>query len=308
MNALQVFENHDFGQVRCVEFNGKPYAVGVDVARALGYAKPSQAVIDHCKGIRKLGIPSDGGIQETNIISEGDIYRLIIKAADQSKSKEIRDRAEKFERWVFDEIIPSILKTGTYSAEPLPKYQDERIRAGIEIFRSVDVNNMKATGQVALFNTIGKLFAGQVATTAISAGQNPFSNSTALIVTETSMLRRADAEKALTWLREAYAKYGDKLGQVQEKWLLVQRSHWKSWAKRNQLNLTLVLKELHNQGIVRKFYGSSGRYSYPARIDGLRVSAVWINLKLSGLTDMKLSSSAGDDDSAGTTAKRPGIR
>ena len=87
--------------------DSKPYAVGVDVARALGYAKPSQAVIDHCKGIRKSGIPSKGGIQETNVISEGDIYRLIVKSTLPS--------AERFESWVFDEVLPQIRKTGSYS-------------------------------------------------------------------------------------------------------------------------------------------------------------------------------------------------
>jgi prophage antirepressor-like protein len=64
--------------------------VGVDVARALEYASPSKAVIDHCKGITKLGIPSNGGVQETNVITEGDIIRLITKAADQSKNENIR--------------------------------------------------------------------------------------------------------------------------------------------------------------------------------------------------------------------------
>lgn len=114
MNELQIFNHVDFGQIRCVEIDGKPYAVGVDVARALEYKKPSQAVIDHCKGIRKLGIPSHGGIQETNVIPEGDIYRLIVKAADQSKNPEIKAKAEKFERWIFDEVIPSIRKHGAY--------------------------------------------------------------------------------------------------------------------------------------------------------------------------------------------------
>ncbi|OPY59151.1 MAG: hypothetical protein A4E55_00368 [Pelotomaculum sp. PtaU1.Bin035] len=123
MKDLQIFNNPEFGEIRFVEVDEKPYAVGVDVARMLNYAKPSQAVIDHCKGIRKLEIPSEGGIQETNIIPEGDIYRLIIKAADQSKNEEIRAKAERFEKWVFDEVIPSIRKTGKYE---LP--QDEQIK------------------------------------------------------------------------------------------------------------------------------------------------------------------------------------
>jgi len=114
MNKLQVFKNSEFGQIRIVEVEGKPYAVGIDVARILEYAKPSQAVIDHCKGIRKLGIPSNGGEQATNVIPEGDIYRLIVKAADQSRNPDIKAKAERFEIWVFEEVLPSIRKHGAY--------------------------------------------------------------------------------------------------------------------------------------------------------------------------------------------------
>lgn len=121
MNELvKVFENNEFGKIRMVTIDGKPYAVGIDVARALEYAKPSQAVIDHCKGIRKLGIPSNGGMQETNVISQGDIIRLITKAADQSKNESIKAKAEKFERWIFDEVIPTVLETGSYSVKQAP--------------------------------------------------------------------------------------------------------------------------------------------------------------------------------------------
>ncbi|GHU24952.1 hypothetical protein FACS189472_18050 [Alphaproteobacteria bacterium] len=58
MNNLKVFDNAEFGNIRAIEIDGKPHAVGVDVARALDYANPSKAIIDHCKGITKLGIPS----------------------------------------------------------------------------------------------------------------------------------------------------------------------------------------------------------------------------------------------------------
>lgn len=111
---LQVFNRQEFGDIRFVDLNGKPYAVGVDVARALDYSKPGQAVINHCKGILKLGIPSGKGTQETNIIPEGDIYRLTVKAADQSRSPKVKTKAQKFEHWIFDEVLPSIRKTGSY--------------------------------------------------------------------------------------------------------------------------------------------------------------------------------------------------
>src|SRR5690606_19661551 len=114
MNRIQAFNHQLFGEIRAVVLDDKPYFVGVDVARALEYSNPSKAVIDHCKGITKLEIPSPGGTQETNVIPEGDVYRLIIKAADQSRNPNIKAKAEQFERWIFDEVLPSIRKHGAY--------------------------------------------------------------------------------------------------------------------------------------------------------------------------------------------------
>lgn len=129
MNELQIFENVEFGKIRTLVHDGKPYAVGVDVARVLEYSKPSQAVINHCKGILKLGIPSYNQrgarvVQRTNVIPEGDIYRLIIKSAEQSKSQTIKEKATKFEKWLFEEVLPAIRQTGTYSIN-----QDNVIKA-----------------------------------------------------------------------------------------------------------------------------------------------------------------------------------
>lgn len=106
MNELQIFNSEEFGQVRTVEIDGKIYFVGIDIAKALGYLNPSKAVIQHCKGVTKLGIPSKGGKQKTNCIPEGDLYRLITHSELPS--------AERFESWVFDEVLPTLRKTGTY--------------------------------------------------------------------------------------------------------------------------------------------------------------------------------------------------
>lgn len=54
-------------------------------------------------------------MQNTRLIPEGDIYRLTIKASEQSRNKDIKEKAGKFESWIFDEVLPSIRKTGTYS-------------------------------------------------------------------------------------------------------------------------------------------------------------------------------------------------
>lgn len=108
MNDLQIFNSEEFGEIRTVDVDGKPYFVGIDIARALGYSNPSKAIIQHCKGVTKLGIPSKGGKQETNCIPEGDLYRLITHSELES--------SERFESWVFDEVLPSIRKNGGYIA------------------------------------------------------------------------------------------------------------------------------------------------------------------------------------------------
>jgi len=106
MNELQIFRNKEFGQVRTLEENGKPLFCGNDVARALGYTNPNKAINDHCRAITKRDTPISGKIQAINFIPEGDLYRLIINSKLPA--------AEKFESWVFDEVLPAIRKTGTY--------------------------------------------------------------------------------------------------------------------------------------------------------------------------------------------------
>lgn len=106
MSDLQIFQNEEFGSVRTVEENGKILFCGKDVAEALGYAVPRKALLDHCKGVLKRNTPTNGGIQEMSFIPEGDVYRLITHSKLPA--------AEKFESWVFDEILPDIRKHGAY--------------------------------------------------------------------------------------------------------------------------------------------------------------------------------------------------
>ena len=109
MNELQVFNSKEFGDIRTTEIDGKPYFVGTDVAKALGYKRPADAVTAHCKGSVKHRYLTDGGEQELKVIPEGDIYRLTVRSKLPS--------AEKFEKWVFDEVIPSIHQYGAYMTE-----------------------------------------------------------------------------------------------------------------------------------------------------------------------------------------------
>lgn len=103
---ITIFENAEFGSIRTTEIDGKPYFVANDVAEALGYSIPKDAVTRHCKGAMKQRYLTEGGEQEVKVIPEGDIYRLIIKSK--------LPNAEKFESWVFDEVLPSIRKNDGY--------------------------------------------------------------------------------------------------------------------------------------------------------------------------------------------------
>lgn len=108
MNALKIFSNDEFGEIRTVEIEGKIYFVGKDVANALGYSNPRDAIARHCKGVVKHDSFKEGG-QEVALIPEGDMYRLITHSKLES--------AERFESWVFDEVLPSIRKHGIYATD-----------------------------------------------------------------------------------------------------------------------------------------------------------------------------------------------
>lgn len=109
MNEIKIFENAEFGSVRTTTVNGKVMFCGSDVAKALGYKEPHKAISRHCKGGMKRPTPTNGGLQEMIFISEGDIYRLAAKSELPG--------AEKFESWIFDEVLPSIRRTGVYQIE-----------------------------------------------------------------------------------------------------------------------------------------------------------------------------------------------
>ena len=87
--------------------------VASDVAKALGYSRPADAITAHCKGSVKHRLPTNGGMQELKIIPEGDVYRLITHSKLPA--------AEKFESWVFDEFLPSIRKHGAYMTVDIPR-------------------------------------------------------------------------------------------------------------------------------------------------------------------------------------------
>ena len=107
MNELQIFDNQDFGKVRTLEEGENILFCASDVAKALGYKNPTEAIQDHCKRVvERCTSDSLGRRQTMKFIPGGDIYRL----AASSKLP----GAEKFESWIFDEVVPTIHKHGAY--------------------------------------------------------------------------------------------------------------------------------------------------------------------------------------------------
>lgn len=107
MKNLQIFNNPEFGEIRTLEEGEHILFCASDVAKALGYKNPTEAIQDHCKRVVER-CTSDllGRRQTMKFVPEGDIYRLTASSKLPG--------AEKFESWVFDEVLPSIRKHGAY--------------------------------------------------------------------------------------------------------------------------------------------------------------------------------------------------
>ncbi len=99
--------------VRIVTIDNEPWFVGKDVAEALGYADPTNAMKQHCKGVvKRHPLQTAGGMQEARVLSEPDVLRLIVSSR--------LPEAERFERWVFEDVLPTIRRTGQYVAPAVP--------------------------------------------------------------------------------------------------------------------------------------------------------------------------------------------
>ena len=111
---IEIFNSEEFGSVRIIEENNSFLFCASDVAKALGYSNIHSALQRHCKGVVKRDtVTSTRGVQALTYIPEGDVYRLIVHSKLPS--------AERFERWVFDEVLPSLRKNGIYITDPLVK-------------------------------------------------------------------------------------------------------------------------------------------------------------------------------------------
>lgn len=131
MNDLQIFNNEEFGEVRTIEVNGEPWFIGKDIAEALQYGNPRQALItnvdDDDKGVHS--VDTLGGKQEMTVINESGLYSLILGSK--------LPNAKKFKKWVTSEVIPDIRKHGIYATDDVIKQILDNPDFGIELLSTL---------------------------------------------------------------------------------------------------------------------------------------------------------------------------
>lgn len=123
MNDLQVFTNERLGKVRVKQINGQPYFVGKDIATALGYEKPQNAIATHVHDEDKTTalIQGTGSNYKSKavLINESGMYALIFGSK--------LEQAKEFKHWVTSEVLPSIRKTGGYNSKVSDEYKAKRL-------------------------------------------------------------------------------------------------------------------------------------------------------------------------------------
>lgn len=114
MNSnLLTVSNSEFGKLEILVENGKELFPATECAKILGYANANQAIHKNCRSLSKRTVPHPQNPEKhviANFISEGDLWRLIVRSRLPA--------AQKFEKWLFDEVLPELRRTGGYRAKP----------------------------------------------------------------------------------------------------------------------------------------------------------------------------------------------
>ena len=149
MNDLQIFDNKDFGTVRTLTVNGEPWFVGIDIATALGYAKPYNAMSTHveqCDTLKQGIIDSVGREQQTTLINESGMYALIFGSKLQT--------AKNFKHWVTSEVLPTIRKQGSYNLPTTYKQALQQLLIQVEENEKLQLENKEMKPKADFFDAV----------------------------------------------------------------------------------------------------------------------------------------------------------
>ena len=117
MREVKKFDHEVFGKLTVIVYEDKPHFIANEVSNILGYVQTKDGR-SHCKSLIKLSLPDlrKLGLEDlaTNpqgilIIPEKDVYRMIMKST--------LPRAEEFQEWVMEEVLPTLRKTGGYVSD-----------------------------------------------------------------------------------------------------------------------------------------------------------------------------------------------
>ncbi|WP_111885249.1 Bro-N domain-containing protein [Acinetobacter sp. CFCC 11171] len=119
-----IFNFNEYGVRVAFDENGEPMFCLPDICKVMnisrssdlvqvskGYVKnetPRRQGALNPTGVHKIRISTNGGMQELVFINEENLYRVIFRSN--------KPEALNFQNWVFAEVLPSIRKTGSYSA------------------------------------------------------------------------------------------------------------------------------------------------------------------------------------------------
>ena len=149
---VQIFSNPQFGNVRILELNDELWFVANDIATALGYEKPRNAITTHVDedDALKQGVTDNlGRVQETTLINESGMYSLIFGSKLPS--------AKAFKKWVTNEVLPSIRKTGGYSVVRKQNLTPTKVRTSIEWIKGVkELLNLNDSSVLTLVKEIAE--------------------------------------------------------------------------------------------------------------------------------------------------------
>ncbi len=153
-NKLTVFSNVEFGDIRALEIDGEPWMVGKDVAIALGYRNPNEALADHVDAEDKLNSKTLSSLGQRGgwLINESGLYSLVLSSKLPG--------AKKFRRWVTSEVLPSIRKYGAYAVDELLDNPDfaiqvfSALKEEREQRKALEAENLKQKQAIADFEPI----------------------------------------------------------------------------------------------------------------------------------------------------------
>lgn len=243
MNELKIFENEQFGTIRTVEIDNTPYFVGKDVAEALGYAKPENAISAHVDEDDKTTtlIQGTGSNYKSKavIINESGVYALVFGSK--------LPKAKEFKHWVTSEVLPAIRKHGVYAVDEVLENPDMLISA-LQALKEEKAKAKRLTETLAVQEQ-------QIAELQPKASYYDVVLNCKDLVSVTEIAK--DYGKSAKWLNEKLHELGIQFKQGGKIWLLYQKYAEKGYTSTKTQTYNGNDGEIHTK--VHTYWTQKGR-------------------------------------------------